>query len=379
MSDPVRDLRRELLAAAERQQRHAVAVRTSRRWLARPGLRGRRLRLALVAAAVLVVAVGTASAFGGVRDFFLDRGFSGLPPKGAAPSAPQRGELVARWFGFSATVTPGRPGPLVRAWLYADGRLIWDRPSHAKRSQLTSGLLEQRLSPEGVELVRSAIAELFRRSGTLLETVPSGDFGPTGRSALLVPPNYGSGWGLVDVHDGDRIVRLPWRPRSENDYYYEGTLATPEQLAELRRVDALFTDPTSVLPASAWADRDVKGYVASHYAACIHRWRPKKVPQPLSLLPPRAAELLRGKTRAEGDWMEGGLPGLQCFKLTTEEAREVNKALSGLEPPSELERFTAQGNGPVYRVAKIGHPARTDIWLTPYFPDGRFTYPIGPG
>jgi hypothetical protein len=77
--------------------------------------------------------------------------------------------------------------------------------------------------------------------------------------------------------------------------------------------------------------------------------------------------------------MEGGLPGLQCFKLTTEEAREVNKALSGLEPPSELERFTAQGNGPVYRVAKIGHPARTDIWLTPYFPDGRFTYPIGPG
>ena len=40
----------------------------------------RRRRLVVLAAAALVAVVGTASAFGGVRDLFLDKGFIGLPP-----------------------------------------------------------------------------------------------------------------------------------------------------------------------------------------------------------------------------------------------------------------------------------------------------------
>ena len=60
MSDPVRDLKRELLAAAERQLGKAVPAGTSR-----------RRRLLLLAAAALVVAVGTASAIGSVRDLFF--------------------------------------------------------------------------------------------------------------------------------------------------------------------------------------------------------------------------------------------------------------------------------------------------------------------
>ena len=83
MSDPVSDLKRELLAAAERQQGHAVPARKGhRRGFERSDVQrgGRRRRVVALVAAVLVVVVGTASAIGGVRDFILDRGFIGLPP-----------------------------------------------------------------------------------------------------------------------------------------------------------------------------------------------------------------------------------------------------------------------------------------------------------
>ncbi len=75
MSDPVGELKRELLAAAERQQRYAVPAQTSRRrWLERSDVRqsGRRRRLVALAAAALVVVVGAASAFGTVRGLFGD-------------------------------------------------------------------------------------------------------------------------------------------------------------------------------------------------------------------------------------------------------------------------------------------------------------------
>jgi hypothetical protein len=51
----------------------------------------RRRRGVALAVAVLAVAVGTTSAIGSLRDFFLDRGFIGLPPEGATSSAPQSG------------------------------------------------------------------------------------------------------------------------------------------------------------------------------------------------------------------------------------------------------------------------------------------------
>ena len=43
-------------------------------------------------------------------------GFVGLPPEGAAPSTPERGELVLEFHGGT---------PSTDMWLYADGRLIW--------------------------------------------------------------------------------------------------------------------------------------------------------------------------------------------------------------------------------------------------------------
>ena len=63
------------------------------------------------------------------------------------------------------------------------------------------------------------------------------------------------------------------------------------------------TDPASVLPPSAWAVREIRAYVPSHYEVCMGTSPPKDVSDLLSLLPARAADLLRdrSRTRSEDD------------------------------------------------------------------------------
>jgi hypothetical protein len=369
----------------------AGAARPRRRQLARSLWRGGRRRKLVVALAVAVlVAAVAAAAYGTVRVLFLDRGFIGLPPVGATPSAPESGELVLHWEGNSATHARPHPrgfllAPLVRAWVYADGRMIWSWTKMAGRipegaNELTSGYLEQRLTPEGIELLRSEVARLFDRSRTLLETFPS-DHDPRLRCcsglALFVPGDYGSDFGSVEVRHGDRLVRLQWRDiGTKNSPKFEGTIATPEQLSALRRVDALLTDPASVLPSSAWAVREVRAYVPSHYEVCIDTSPPKDASQLLSLLPARAADVLRDKsrTRLDGDVFDAarnvvlGRSVTYCSKLTTEEAREVAEPFSGFDPdPHQWGRLA-------YRLSEaVNNLNPTTIWFEPYFPHGQVT------
>jgi hypothetical protein len=85
-------------------------------------------------------------------------GFGGLPPEGATPSKPLRGELVMK--------ESGRPGGLGSPWyavhVYADGRLIWSRDVEIIGAEysLPPRWIEQRLTPEGVELLRSGAVPL---------------------------------------------------------------------------------------------------------------------------------------------------------------------------------------------------------------------------
>ena len=81
------------------------------------------------------------------------------------------------------TARGGYVAPLVRVWVYADGRMIWARRTAAPRgfpqarTRSHSGYLEQRLTPEGVELLRSRLVAtgLFDRSLTLLGCSRAGD------------------------------------------------------------------------------------------------------------------------------------------------------------------------------------------------------------
>jgi hypothetical protein len=403
---PLRDLppgrlaqRREHLLfeiTRERESRGALA----RPWPVRRR-RPRRQRILVFAAAALVAVVGTASAFSGVRAFFLDRGFIGLAPEGATPSAPESGELVVHWEGWVATLPPQRDGrDIFRAWAYADGRIIWARRAHGPglnrgipegANEFNSGYLEQRLTPEGVELVRSAVAGLFERSRTVLETGPADDvplLGLGGRLALFLPEDFRAS-GAMEVPDGDRFVRLQWRGiggnAQENAYVrenYEGEMATPEQLSALRRVETLLTDPASVLPPGAWAVREVRAYVPSHYAVCIYSAPPKDASQLLSMLPARAADLLRDKSRTgseddvvsnidqePGHMVVVGRSVTYCFTIETAEAREVAEALSGLDRETGWTNFAL-----AFRLAEgVNNFAPTRIWFEPYLPHGQFT------
>jgi hypothetical protein len=114
---------------------------------------GRRRRRLVVLVAAALVAAGTASAFGSVRDFILDRGFVGLPPLGASPSTPEKGKLVLSYFGPGGEQDWGKR----RFWVYADGRLITLREANLPEgaNERSTGLLEQHLTPKGVELLRS--------------------------------------------------------------------------------------------------------------------------------------------------------------------------------------------------------------------------------
>ena len=343
----------------------------------------RRRRVVAMAAAALVAVAGTASAFSTVRNVFLDRGFIGLPPKAATPSAPESGELVLHWLGRSAThARPhwrgGYVAPLVRVWVYADGRMIWSREGSipAGANEVTSGYLEQRLTPEGVALLRSRLVAtgLFNRSLTLVfprgtEKVPM----PLTRTGEPVSCPQ------AEIRRGDAVLRLrcvgPEEPAARGR-----TRVTLDQLSALRRVDALFTDTASAMPASAWAVREVRAYVPSHYAVCMDSSPPRDASQLLSLLPTRAADVLRAtnRTQFDGEVVEAREAGrtvvlgrsvTYCSKLATEEAREVAEALSGLDRDRRFHNVIL-----AYRVAEpVNSLNPTSIWFEPYFPHGEYT------
>lgn len=244
-------------------------------------------------------------------------GFIGLPPEGAEPSTPETGELV---LAFSAWPTP--TGYLHRAWVYADGRLVWlrhgDLPEGA--SPHLSGLLEQRLTPEGVERLRSEVVSVGLVEG--------------GRSRA------GDAWlaSYVDVR-----VRI------------DGRLVRIAPGGEVGGLVARFLDPASWLPADAWADREIRAYVPSRYAVCSEG--------------PSGA----GEPRLPATAVPAPIAGSRCASVTTREARALAEALDR----AGFERDGADAHRLTYRPDGLG--ASTAIWFEPYLPHGEPFDPMGGG
>jgi len=232
-------------------------------------------------------------------------GLIGLPAEGATPSTPETGELVLSYFGPS---TIGG-GPVMQTWLYADGRLIWRRDGDVgSANETTTGLVEQRLTPDGVELLRS-------------EVVSTGSFD---HDHYLVS-SRDLGWGEIQVRVGDRLVRVSWSEPSPGFPPPEGsaTVATPEQAIELERLVGLLTRPASRLPASAWEKRALGAYVPSRYSVCYGRTpRPIEAPGIFALLPEPVEELLRAEERTR--FAEGDPASVRfCSDIPTEKARAL--------------------------------------------------------
>ena len=281
----------------------AGMARNGRRRLERSrAVLGRRRRLVVVLAALALATAVTTAGWAIVREVVLDKGFIGLPPVGATPSAPESGELVIQYRLDTEGLERPDGG---RGWVYADGRLITlrhksDLPEAANR--WSSGFLEQRLTPEGVELLRSEIVS----TGLFEHHQPAG--------STSSPHN------VIQVRIGDRLVRV------QADF--------PERLRQR------LADPESWLPASAWANRQIRAYVASRYAI-TYGAQPQTIERSriLALLPARG----RGHAPRQ-DAVPARALGYRATRLwsrylsdlTTEEARALAQALddAGLKQPT---------------------------------------------
>lgn len=128
----------------------------------------------------------------------LFRGLIGLPPEGAEPSAPETGELVESYASAGS-------GPPYRgaARLYADGRLIWNRyfSGPAGPNSLTTGYLEQRLTPEGVDLVKRETSIDRKGPLSLLGWLPM-DAWEVRWPIRYVPAGYGICLHALDSRQG---------------------------------------------------------------------------------------------------------------------------------------------------------------------------------
>ena len=289
-----------------------------------------------------------------------------LPPEGAPSSSPEHGELILSVDGRG--MAAGRA--LTHMYLYEDGRLIWWREGDLPAGVDEHAILEQRLTPEGVELLRSEMmaSGLFDRSRYFV----GGEADP---DALRF-------WGGMGVRNGERFVELQF------GWFSGDPIMTAEQEHALELLDARLFDPASWLPASAWADQEIRTYVPTTYRVCyggttetIERDRL------LHAIPGPVQELLEARDAENedfnmyisfGQWADGVRVKGYCSELTTEEARDVVRGLNdgGFER-EELPTYANGPNGWEYAHAtfeyifSVPDPVGTAaLWIDPYFPDG---------
>jgi hypothetical protein len=232
--------------------------------------------------------------------------FVGLPSEGIAPSTPETGQLVLSFGGRVRSIGLD----FHRVWIFADGRLIWKRnldgvTDTARRAfgarEPTTAVIEQRLTPEGVELMRSRVLAAGLHDIEPADAITDGT--AWNRPGVL--------WGGLVVHDGDRLVDAEW-----SDGELPGLLA----------------DPGSWIPASAWVDRRIGAYVPSRYAVCFGHVRPERLTEEISptgiwdLLPEQTRSLIRSRTIDPiREWHEQDARCL--YQVSTDDARTITTAL----------------------------------------------------
>jgi hypothetical protein len=162
-----------------------------------------------------------------------------LPPVGARATLPAHGKTLFEL-----------PGGL----LYADGHIITDR-----------GV--RRLTPWGARLLWSKIRAIGLAAGLFRHHTEAAVARqhPVSRWYQVC-----SGRLLISAHVGTSARAQPRHP------------LPPAQGRALARIDTLFANATTRLPARAWADRTVRPYVPSHYDLAFDRAAPDpaKLPSP---------------------------------------------------------------------------------------------------
>jgi hypothetical protein len=280
-------------------------------------------------------------------------GFIGIPPEGTTPSSPAQGELVISAWGTAPDV------PRTVVFVYADGRVIWRAEANLPygANGHSTGFLEQRLTPEGVELLRSEVlaSGLVEQDALVLGI---------GEGEPIVP--Y---FNFIEVRDGDRVATLRW---TQGDGVYHRR-ATPEEVDTIFTLVRRLAQPGSWLPASAWEDQEIRGYVPSRYEVCIESLLPTRFIPPGEVaneLPERARDAFGSL-----DWAvdEDDFPTGYCADATTDDARALADALD--EAALDMDDFERDRRDGVwrltYRLSSPGLDTRP-VWISfePYLPHG---------
>ena len=307
--------------------------------------------LLLVAVAVGAVAVGANPFRRDPTDLLTQSGFVepfvGLAPVGAPPSTPESGDLVFSFYGRVDSIAMD----FHRMSLYADGRLIWtrnldwrNRNNAAENNNAagnlarpafgdlepTTAVIEQRLTPEGVELFRSEVMATAEAMGPYR----SGDDVDARAPGVL--------WGGMTIKVANERLVATWSDP-----------ALPGRIA----------DPMTWLPADAWADQRLAGYVPTRYAYCYYT--PVDPGLALQALPARAREVLAAPSTTVA---AVGQSGPDCpYRLSLDGAHALSAALD--------EAGMVQESGSRSIGYRITEPARRDgasftVYLLPMLPDG---------
>lgn len=235
-------------------------------------------------------------------------GIVGLPPEDATPSSPARGELV---FSFMFGHGDGDPGRF-HVHVYEDGRLIRQRlgdvPGGVDYPDEPTGLVEQRLTPEGVELLRAEV----------LAT------GLVGRD-LHLSALHGLRFGGITFVDGGRTVDVTWGDVGLDDV--DQVAPTEEQARALERLDVRLGELSSWLPRSAWVELEPKPFVPSRYSICYETVPGVGLDRVLGSLPQSAEVLLRPLDRTHEVSDRFGPTGtgfeIWCSTMATDDARPL--------------------------------------------------------
>jgi hypothetical protein len=236
--------------------------------------------------------------------------FLGLPPDGAPASGPETGEMILK---FDIRLRPS--GSRVILTVYADGRLIWHRNdrdwsglAQPQTSEPTYPLIEQRLTPEGAEFIRA-------------QAMVTGAFDQDHEG-----PMAGSIWAYLTVLDRGRLIRYQAPHAITGDL---PGIDQPQVLAMTRLREQLL-DLSSWLPATAWLDQRLRGYVARSYFVCFGSdvTEPEQQPVLELSLPQTTRNLLASRAESTRSDQEG------CpYRVSTSKARALASSLTdaGLE------------------------------------------------
>jgi hypothetical protein len=230
-------------------------------------------------------------------------GYIGLPPPGAVPSDPEGTDLVEiSWCTVDDPCQPPYGGTVL---VYADGRMVWNEYFGGG----STGWFEQRLTVEGIELLRALAIEA---------------------------PDRGVRQGLDPAQLPDLLPASAWADETIRPYVPSGFAA------------CLFAGDESGADAAE-----------------------ATLTEKLEMLPPDVAALLRDAAPVPSEAGYGA--DSHCLGLDTDASRELDAALrrSGFEQDPWRNRYLleyhldADGAGPGTMIVSI--------WFEPILPDGTIT------